>query len=359
MLRLDASDPPAHERPGAVDSNEVRMASMFTKKPPGRAAGKSDQPDVAAGGRRASDHGPPAAPWTLGTAPMAQTPGEVRVELEAHLRSLSAVAVDAPDRVLLDGMLATLEDDTLGLPQFPDTPIQLDEVLRAPDPRQRDVLHVIERDPELIRVVWAHASGSRFSGPPSGLEQAITRVGLDEVWRLGVKGALEAAVFTMPGHDAYIQAIRQRAHVTAEVAAWLVHESRGPHYLSGLLLDVGELLVHRFALGTGRRRRPASRLLQDLLRTTHTSWSFLVAHRWGLGAITAIGMGYHHDPDAAPPATRSVARIVRAADIAARTALEEPGSSWKAASAVLEGLGLESEPTRVIKMASVVAERQT
>ena len=173
------------------------------------------------------------APWVAGRAPCSADADEVRLDLVRWVAELREGCRSRTDHGLLDALVERLERDDLGLPSFPDTPSRLDAVLRRAEPEQRDVLAVIERDARLVGDLWSEACGVAFRSQPKDLGQAVTRLGLDTVWRLGVQQALRSLLFVSARFEGELERLRDRATVGAEIAAWLAREGRGPHYVAG------------------------------------------------------------------------------------------------------------------------------
>ncbi len=322
------------------------MASMF------RRSDGDSRPDVRSEG--STSKGPaqePAPPWEQGVGPLDPTPDGVRRALLDRLRDLDRAGRTEADRIFLRSLAGTLECDHLDLAHFPDTPLALDELLQEDELELRELLQVIERDPELVRRVWAQASSAGFTEPPQGLEQAITRVGLDQIWRLGVQQALQSVLFEAPGYQPRLESIRLSGLVGADLAASQAEEGRGPHYLAGLLRDVGALLTYRHAVGTARRRRPSPAFVEQVVRELHASIGLLVAHTWRLGTPVALGIAYHHAPSEAPEPHRRLAATLRLADVATSTALGLPGAGWRDAARLLRREGLSGDPARVLQWA--------
>ncbi len=296
-------------------------------------------------------------PWKGARAPRSCVIDELRTELADLLAQLLAEQVREVDRRFLHGLMDVLDSPTLGLPHFPDTPLLLDEVLREVEPRQADILRIVERDPELVRAIWARASGPRFGSAPNDLGQAVTRVGLDEVWRIGVQGALRSLRFEVPDFQVEVTDIRRRAPVGATVTAWLARQSRGEPYLAGLLRDVGALLIHNGTHALSRSDRVRPELVQEVTGATHAIWSALAVGVWGLAPGVAVAVGHHHVPQACPSELRQLAELVHAGDIAAYVAVGAAGATWQAASAALDDLVAPSrDAASILKMAGVALQ---
>jgi len=205
----------------------------------------------------------------------------------------------------------------LGLPHFPDVPLRLDRLLKRADPDPRQVLDAVKRDPELVRLIWACAGSTRFAKPPRSLQDAVTRVGLDTVWRLGVQQALQAVMFEVPRFHRQVQDVRRHGLICAELASLVTGQARGPAYLGGLLHDLGKLLIYRDTVLPARLGRPDEGLVDQALQHIHAPLGLLAVNEWGLGAGITVGVGFHHSPGEAPVKHKTLARALFLADQAA------------------------------------------
>ena len=106
---------------------------------------------------------------------------------------------------------------------------------------------MVERDPGLVRRVWRQARSALYASPRGSLHHAVARVGLDALWRIGMSVCLNDTVLRVDGFQDEAGELRSLGIATAEVAAQLGGEKRGNLYMSGLLHDVGRLLVLRAA----------------------------------------------------------------------------------------------------------------
>ena len=84
---------------------------------------------------------------------------------------------------------------SMGLPDFPETPARLDQLMNEEEPNSLQVMRCIEADPKLVGRVWKRARSARFPSSPSSLDMAVSRIGLVEVWRLSLESALDAVEF--------------------------------------------------------------------------------------------------------------------------------------------------------------------
>jgi HD-like signal output (HDOD) protein len=241
----------------------------------------------------------------------------LRRRVSAWLVDRHGEAESGSDRNLIARLYHRVERGQLDLPRFPDVPMALDRLLRSPEPNPRQVIETVQRDPDLVRQIWASAASARFSKPPLGLPDAITRVGLSTVWRLGVKHAFDAVLFDVPAYARQVEAVREHGEVTAELTALAAREARGPAYLAGLLHDVGKLLIYRDCAPSRSFSCPSPPAVELMVRHLHGPLGLLATHWWGLGAAVSVGVGFHHDLGEAPLTHQRLARLVFLADEAA------------------------------------------
>ena len=228
------------------------------------------------------------------------------------------------DRTFLLRLMHVLDSPNLDLPPFPDVAQELDEMLKDENTSVVQLASVIERDPGLVRRVWAQGSSARYMNPPRSLHHAVSRIGLDALWRIGMAVCMDDNVFRLDGFQDEADAARTQGVVAAEVAAWISKEPRGPMYMAGLLHAVGKLILCRTASeGTGEKDPPSVELVERLAKKYYPSFGVLVARSWKLDNLVVGGVGFHSAPDAADPEVAHCARVLHAAVLATHTASQE------------------------------------
>ena len=192
--------------------------------------------------------------------------------------------------------------------------MRLDEELSKEDPQHQRIIKIIESDPELVRVVWQKASNARFPAPPSSLDMALGRVGLDEIWCVSSALALERMVFNVPGFQDVVEDIRLHGILVSDLCAAMVGQRRHPAYMAGLLHDVGKLVVLR---ETTCEDEEADRdFVLSVADELHPAIGVMVAQVWDLGRDVAAGIGFHHLPPSVRSSAQQIAGTVQAADVA-------------------------------------------
>lgn len=300
---------------------------------------------------------PVPRPWEGGGTPDSADPSEVRPALMAALFDEVDKAKDAADQDFLRRLIRLLGTDKLDIPPFPDVAWQLDTLLRLSDPPLVKVVKIVRREAALVRRVWTQACSAYYARPPNSLDHAVARIGFDALWRIGMSTCLYSTVFRVRGFQEKADEVRQHGIVAAEVAAWLSREKLGPVYLAGLLHDVGKLLIYRAASAPKQGVLPSELLVDRIAAEHHGAIGVLVAFDWKLGAAVAGGIGYHHDPDKAPPVFQPTARNIQIANIAAHTAaLSRQGTDCGGLLALLEMEGIQIDVGRTIGKAHEILE---
>ena len=216
------------------------------------------------------------------------------------------------DRLFLAKLYERLGERDLGLPDFPETPVRLEQLMNEEEPNSQQVMRCIESDPKLVGRVWGRSRSARFPSSPNSLDMAVSRIGLVEVWRLSLESALDAFEFRAGLFKDKAEIIRVHGALVAEVTSGLTGQRRGPSFLAGLLHDVGRLLLLQVASQTN----PELTTLNDISSAHHASLSVIVADAWKLDAEVIPAIAFHHDPNACNAGPRDLSRLVCLADIA-------------------------------------------
>ena len=264
-----------------------------------------------------------AGPWALGKAAPSADISAVREHVLMDLDALSRVCESNLDKGFVIRLAQTLAAQDLNLPQFPDVARELNEMMSDPRTDASRLARLVERDPSLVQRVWTQASSARYRRPPEGLHEAIARIGTSQLWRIAMRAAFDCAVFKVPQFQDEVEDVRLHGYVVAELASWMASEMRGPAYLSGLLHDVGKLIIFRSASEGSPGEGPSQEILEKVINDHHSSVGMLVCEAWGMDGAISLGVGFHHRPSEATELHGRVAWMVRVADILAHTAIHE------------------------------------
>jgi HD-like signal output (HDOD) protein len=282
------------------------------------------------------------APWRRAKSVTSLDPASVRSQA---LASIDAIPFPAGDD---DGFYRRLrrlvESKQLDLPPFPAVARELDGLLKDTATEILQIARVVERDPGLVRRVWTQARSALYSSPPRSLHHAISRVGLDTLWRIGMSVCLNDTVLRVQGFEDDAAHLRVVGIATAETAAHLGGEKRGSLYMAGLLHDVGRLLVLRAAGGCAAS--PPRAVVAEVQDKVGAALAVLVAEGWGFDESVSAAVGFSANPAAAPQKHREAATIVRASTIAAHTVVLAAAHKTVLGgdpAAEIEGLGFRAE----------------
>jgi len=183
---------------------------------------------------------------------------------------------------------------------LPSVAIELLDVARYPDIDLKRVARLIERDPLLAGRVMQLVQSPYFAGrvPISDLNQAIFRLGLNNIRDLVLEAALNIQLFTTPGYQGAMERVRRHSVATAHIGRIIAkHTNQDPHriYLLGLLHDVGlaaGLITVDKMFVNGKR--PPLHHIWPAIETTHESAGTLLARIWDLPGNLAKLIGQHH-----------------------------------------------------------------
>lgn len=299
-------------------------------------------------------NGPSRAPWRSTKPSPSLEPVQVQRFLRERLRTLAEDARHRADKRFIERLLQQVDSDQLDLPPFPDVAQELDELLKQTTTDILQIARVVERDPGMVRRVWTHARSAMYSSAPRSLHHAVARVGLDALWRIGMSVCLNDTVFRVEGMQTAAESVRHHGIATAEIAAMLGGERRGSLYLAGLLHGIGELIVLQVAADK-RERPPSHDCLRKVSDEVGSALGVLMVHSWKLDDTVVVGVGHYAAPSEAPPNSQRVARVVRAASIAAHASrLAREGITLESADPVSEIQELGFDPMKALSRADAV-----
>ncbi len=255
-------------------------------------------------------------------SPTTFRPDKLRRDLIQDLRSRKGRESDRANQAFYDALLRAVQQKDLGVPPFPTTALKLDELIRKDKEATGRLTTLVDKDPALVKAVWAAARKVADDKQPKTLEQAIKLLGLDRLWKISFRITTESPVFRVRGHEEKSDEIRTHGILVARIAGWMGDHGRGVHYISGLLHDVGQLVILHAAGKTRGVRRPEVELVNNLIDQHHTALGLLIGRVWRLPKSVSMGLGFHHHPGAAPSDYRGLCKILQAADLAAHAASE-------------------------------------
>jgi hypothetical protein len=235
-----------------------------------------------------------------------------------RLGSYGGAAAKA-DGAFLERLALTLASESLELPVFPEVSLELERLLRDGEPARAEVVRLISREPDLLRRVWQRANCALYRVPVTDLDRAISRIGYDEVWRIGMSVCLQGTVFRAGRYQGRVEALRSAGIVSGGLAAWVDRAPRGEGYLAGLMSVAGAMFILRHA-SLDRRNPPSPGCLQQALEHYQTGFSVLMVRAWELGDRVAAAVGYYPKPADAPDEDRAFVEGLRLGILGAHVA---------------------------------------
>jgi putative nucleotidyltransferase with HDIG domain len=201
------------------------------------------------------------------------------------------------------------------LPPFPPEVPQLLELLRKEDVEAGDVVTLISYDPGLTANVMRLCNSVFFGSarPAADLEEAVLRLGFDEVYQLVL--VLSSASALMPGQKGYgLEPTELWKHsVVSALAAKVMARDRGDEdniaFTAGLLHDVGKVVLAQ-ALDESYARlmqevqdsqSPLLETEKKLLGVQHAEVGGRMLARWKFSSQIVAAVWSHHDPAMAGP----------------------------------------------------------
>ncbi|GEM_PF-6036911 len=238
-----------------------------------------------------------------------QTADSAEQRLRARVDRLVQDADGPEERSFLGGLVERLcrPDPMLG--RSPEAAGRIFQVLSREQVALRDVARALERDPELVLEVWRQA-WPRAGNASASIEQAISRLGLDALWRVAVLEASTARVYVAPGFEARSNRERALGLMTANLAAASLPGSRATAYLAGLLHGIGAMWVYRCALPDNPSRVPDRALVERTAAELAPESGALYLQGRGLQASVVQAVAFSADPTLAPAGARPIARAV-------------------------------------------------
>lgn len=197
----------------------------------------------------------------------------------------------------------------------------LDRVFESATTTEADAVAIIAQDPGLAAKLVQLASSAYFgAGEETTVQHAVEVLGIDQLRSLHKT----TSIFTRtPNDDArWLEVLRDRAYRGAERARALADDAtREQVFTAALLRDVGRLVL---AMEDAEYRAIVERVASDrelvaielerFAGVTHAELGAWLLSLWGLPPAVTELVRFHHRPDLAPPALRSMAAAIHLAD---------------------------------------------
>ena len=240
------------------------------------------------------------------------SPEEIRSRTMGRVGQMRTSVGTRSDRLFLAALYEVLGERNLGLPDFPETPLRLDQLLKEEEPNALQVMRCIEADPQLVGRVWQRARSARFPSAPASLDMAVSRIGMVEVWRLSLESALDTVEIRPGQFKDLSHPVRVHGAIVGNVTAGLAGQRRGPAFLCGLLHNVGKILL----LQVASQVNPELTTVRRVMKEVQTDLSVLVADAWRLSPEIIPAVAAHHNPNLVQAGPRDLSRFLCLANIA-------------------------------------------
>ncbi len=239
--------------------------------------------------------------------------------LTAQPQLENPMVADAADQII---------DRIKHLPPAPTIATQLLDHFKDDDHNVDHVVELISQDPSLTVEVLKRCNSAFFSGGESvsDMFQAVTRIGFYEIYCMVMSMlALRTLALAEATGNKDTGVLWQHSVITAVAAgtlAWYSGDDEATAYTTGLLHDVGKLIIisaepaayEQIANETGLSGPLFLEMESSLLGVTHAEIGARLLARWSLpGNIVAAVLHHHASPAAAVSAERLTA-ILKVAD---------------------------------------------
>ncbi|HEY1172421.1 MAG TPA: HDOD domain-containing protein [Verrucomicrobiae bacterium] len=194
------------------------------------------------------------------------------------------------------------------VPSFSRTAARLCTLVNDPNVEMDKIIEVISLDPGLVaRFLKAASSAVAGGNRHSSIDEAVFRLGLKEIRRIaltvGVMGQFSHLRVKVDWSRFWLHSILV-ARLTERLAMGF-REPTGHEYLSGLVHDIGKLVIeHSFPrefetiyLRAMERKCGHQKLEFDLLGTDHSQIGASICEQLQLHPHIISAVRYHHQPD--------------------------------------------------------------
>ncbi len=221
------------------------------------------------------------------------------------------------------------------LPTMPQVLFKVEEALRDEKSAAARIGAIVSQDPALtasvLRVANSIVYRGRTSTRISSVPQAVGRLGFNEVKRICMSSALIRAFEGFGKGIDHVEFWRHSLTVGMATRIFFQHsrdlalraaDAADDAFTAGLLHDVGMLVMDQFFPEQFAKVRtqaeasgaPLAAAEVKLLGIQHGEIGGILLETWRLPVRVVDAISWHHDPDRAAPAHRTVAQMVHLAD---------------------------------------------
>lgn len=223
------------------------------------------------------------------------------------------------------------------IPPYPAVALKLGEIVRRADYGVADLISVVQADQTLAADILRSANAAIYGrGEVTSLQQAVQRIGAEEVVRLAVVSGLAGATRT-PGALASLKRQVWQESVASAVICQALARKRGlppaDAFLCGLLHDFGWVLgltcaEEIVAKNPSVAAQPAE-WWNAILAKMHVDLGLIMAAKWKLPAVFADVISLHHQAQTGSFVHAAVLDVIQAADAIVLLMRDRPHVSAK------------------------------
>ncbi len=217
--------------------------------------------------------------------------------------------------------------NNIKLPEIPSVIFELNQIMNDPLASSHDIAQVVTKSPSLATILLKIVNSS-FFGFPSKIEtitRAVTLLGTREIGNLAMGVTMISIFKGGPKHGFRMLSFMKHSFACAIISRILAAQKMMAEteqmFVSGLLHDIGRLIIYRYfpvnaKFLHNRSLKSGSLLYQEeegCLGCRHTDIAGYLLEKWRLPATLENNILYHHDPSNAPDPVR--AAIVHVADV--------------------------------------------
>ena len=217
------------------------------------------------------------------------------------------LTVNDPSKQWIADRISGLMDSSTVVPSLSIAAVKLSNAVKGDGADMDEVSRIISMDPGLTMRCLKVASSSAYSyGSVDSIDQAVMMIGMRQIrniaFTVGVVDGFQKLRIHVDWRRFWLHSILVGR--LTEVVASVFREPIGFEYISGLLHDVGNLVIeHDFPrefesimLEAMERRCGHDVLERRKLGIDHTQIGAALCDNMKLGKDTIYGVRYHHDP---------------------------------------------------------------
>jgi HD-like signal output (HDOD) protein len=217
---------------------------------------------------------------------------------------------DSVENINEHNCVKKLADTNLKLPEVPSTVFELDEVIANPLSSADDITQVVQKSPSITTLLLKIAN-SPFYGFPSKIDKislAVTLIGRREIFGLALGLSILSTFDKIPKKLLDMVSF-QKHSVACGIISRMLATHKGisqaePFFVSGLLHDIGRLIIYCNCPEDSRKILNRSRTTNNLLYDVESDYfgcnhSHVAKHliqKWKLPLSLENNIFYHHNP---------------------------------------------------------------